>query len=123
LRNIFERYISNDNDWESFLRTLKRWKADGAKQFQIKMKMTFVDVPAAPKKIIEKSPIIIIDSNPNSILNNIKIISSSGRNKIERGKSPSSDFSTFDGDISKKGRKMNIVEAGNEFVRLIDFLI
>jgi hypothetical protein len=85
--------------------------------------MTFISVPAAPKKIIKKSPIIIIDSSPNLILNNDKKLSSSGRNKIERGRSPSNDLSIFERDISKKGRKVNIDEAGNEPARLTDFLI
>jgi hypothetical protein len=94
------------------LRILKRWKVDGAKQFQIKIKMTFIGVPTALKKIMEKSPIIIIDPSLNSILNNIKRMFSSDRNKIERGKSPSSDLSTFEESVSKKGRRVNAVEAG-----------
>jgi hypothetical protein len=48
---------------------------------------------------------------------------SSGRNKIERGKSPSSDLSIFKRGISKKNRRINTVEAGNESARLTNFLI
>jgi hypothetical protein len=80
-------------------------------------------VPAAPKKIIEKSPVIIIDSNSNSISNNIKRIFLSGRNKIERGRSPSSDLPTLKESHSKKSRRINIVETGDESARLTDFLI
>jgi hypothetical protein len=77
----------------------------------------------ALKKIMKISPIIIIDSNPNSILNNIEKIFSSGRNKIERDRSPSNNLSIFKESVSKKDRRMNMVEAGDESARLIDFLI
>jgi hypothetical protein len=86
------------------------------------MKMTFIGVPAS-KKIIEKSLIIIIDFRPNSISNSAKRIPSSGRDEIERGRSPSSDLSILKGGISKKDRKVNAVEAGDEFARLTDILI
>jgi hypothetical protein len=85
--------------------------------------MTFIDVSAAFKKIMEKSFIIIIDFSLNSISNNVKRIFSSGRDKIERGRSLSNDLSIFEEDISKKDHKMNIVEIGNEFARLTNFLI
>jgi hypothetical protein len=78
--------------------------------------MTFISVLTASKKIIKKLPIIIIDPNPNSILNNVKRMFSSSRDEIERDKSPSSNLSTFKEDISKKDRKINAVEINDESV-------
>jgi hypothetical protein len=79
-------------------------------------------VPAS-KKIRKKSPIIIIDPNFNSISNSAKRIFSFGRDKIERGRSLLSDLLILKGGISKKDRRMNIVEADDEFARLVNFLI
>jgi hypothetical protein len=123
LRNTFERHISDDSDWESFLPTLKCWKVDGAKQFQVKMKMAFMGVPAVSKKAIEKSPIIINDSSTNPTPNSVKEMLSFGRDEIERGRSSTSDLQIFEEGISKKESRMSAVEAGDEHARLIDFLI
>jgi hypothetical protein len=48
---------------------------------------------------------------------------SSGRDKIERDRLPSNDLLIFEEDISKKNRKMNIVEIDNESARLTNFVI
>jgi hypothetical protein len=82
--------------------------------------MTFVSVPAS-KKIMKKSPIIIIDFNLNSILNNVKRIFSFGRDEIERGRSSSSDLSILKENILKKNRKINTVKVDDESARLINF--